>query len=148
MNPQTFSTRDNSKNFAQPSAPQSTGRPAKDNNNNNSPAATKSSAKAKSGSTASAFNPQPQRPVAGDHTFRFEALNAKDVLLVGDFSDWENRPVKMIKGGGGVWHAQVPLPPGRHSYRFLVDGTWQDDPKCQEKIPNNFGSYNNVINIA
>ena len=70
------------------------------------------------------------------------------VLLVGEFSQWERAPVKMIKGNRGIWRALVSLAPGRHTYRFVVDGEWQNDPAGAEKIPNPFGTFNNVAEIT
>ena len=79
--------------------------------------------------------------------FRFEAPQAEAVLLVGDFSQWQNAPIVMVKGAAGVWHATVALPPGRHRYRFLVDGDWQNDPGQEERVLNPFGSFDNIADI-
>ena len=79
--------------------------------------------------------------------FHLDAPSANTVLLAGEFTSWDKTPIKMIKGGGGVWHAKVALPPGRHPYRFLVDGQWQNDPVHHERVPNSFGSFNNVIEV-
>ena len=43
-----------------------------------------------------------------------------------------------------MWHAAIPLEPGTHYYRFLVDGKWRDDPECPLQVPNPFGSQNAV----
>jgi len=51
------------------------------------------------------------------------------VQLVGDFTQWQERPIKLQKGADGVWRATVKLEPGTHHYRFLVDGEWRDDPE-------------------
>lgn len=80
--------------------------------------------------------------------FRLDAPSAREVLLAADFTDWDKTPVKMIKGGGGVWHVKVPLSHGRHLYRFIVDGEWRDDPAHSERVANNFGSFNSVINVV
>jgi hypothetical protein len=79
-------------------------------------------------------------------TFHFESSSAKSVLLAGDFSEWDKAPIHMIRGGGNVWHAKVALAPGRHAYRFVVDGEWQNDPN-KERIPNSFGTFNNVMDV-
>jgi Glycogen recognition site of AMP-activated protein kinase len=80
-------------------------------------------------------------------TFHFDAPAAKEVFLAGEFTQWDKQPIHLIKGGGGVWHTKVALPPGRHLYRFLVDGQWQNDPVHHERVPNTFGSFNNVIEV-
>jgi hypothetical protein len=54
----------------------------------------------------------------------------------------------MIKGGGGVWHVITRLKPGRHAYRFLVDGEWHNDPGQPDRIVNDFGTLNSVVEIS
>jgi 1,4-alpha-glucan branching enzyme len=75
-------------------------------------------------------------------TFRTTETAATSVLLVGDFTDWQQRPIKMVKDSGGVWTATVKLPPGTHNYLFIVDGQWCDDPECALRVPNPYGGYN------
>ena len=65
------------------------------------------------------------------------------VLLVGDFTHWQQSPIPMRKKGG-IWQTTVPLEPGAHHYRFLVDGEWRDDPECIVRLLNPFGSENSV----
>ena len=81
-------------------------------------------------------------------TFRFTAPTAMSVLLVGDFTHWQRGGIAMQKGKDGVWTATVELPLGNHSYRFIVDGEWRDDPECNLHIPNPFGSRNMVRPVA
>ena len=50
----------------------------------------------------------------------------------------------MRKNQLGVWEITVALPPGQHSYRFIVDGEWRDDPECKLRVPNPFGGQNMV----
>jgi 1,4-alpha-glucan branching enzyme len=80
-------------------------------------------------------------------TFRLAAPAAHSVKLAADFTDWEKSPVKMTKHAKGVWQASVPLPPGHYSYRFIVDGQWQDDPLCAQREKNPFGTNNAVIDV-
>ncbi len=68
--------------------------------------------------------------------FRFSAPGAMSVLLVGDFTHWQRRGTPMGKGKDGIWVATVELPPGKHSYRFIVDGQWWDDPECTLRVGN------------
>jgi len=76
--------------------------------------------------------------------FIFPAFTAREVTVVGDFNEWDPKASPMRKGPDGVWHLNVPLEPGRHEYRFVVDGTWQDDPYAQQKTPNKEGGENCV----
>lgn len=81
-------------------------------------------------------------------TFHFTAPDAISVLLVGDFTHWQRQPVPMEKGQDGVWTASVELPPGKHTYRFIVDSEWRDDPECALRVPNPFGGQDMVREAA
>jgi 1,4-alpha-glucan branching enzyme len=70
------------------------------------------------------------------------------VQLVGDFTQWRERPVNLRKGADGIWRTTVELSPGTHHYRFLVDGQWQDDPECSLRAPNPFGSEDMLRPVA
>jgi 1,4-alpha-glucan branching enzyme len=81
-------------------------------------------------------------------TFRFNSPGALSVLLVGDFTNWQEKPVALKKAPNGVWATTVDLAPGTHHYRFMVDGEWRDDPECTVRIPNPFGSNDMVRNVS
>ncbi len=76
--------------------------------------------------------------------FALIAPDAQSVAVVGTFSNWEQNPIPLKKQKNGVWKASIPIEPGQHEYRFLVDGQWMDDPECPEHAPNPFGSQNCV----
>ncbi len=80
--------------------------------------------------------------------FRFKSPGATSVLLVGDFTHWQQQPVPMHKGQEGVWTVSVELTPGKHTYRFIVDAEWRDDPECTLRVPNPFGGHNMVREAA
>ncbi len=86
-------------------------------------------------------------PSAPKQTFCFAAANAMSVSLVGDFTHWQARPIPMHTGRDGVWMASVELSPGSHTYRFLVDGEWRDDPECTIRVPNPYGGQNMVRRV-
>lgn len=77
-------------------------------------------------------------------TFSLVAPGAQEVLLAGDFTGWEQRAVSLKKGKEELWTATVLLEPGKHEYRFLVDGQWSDDPDCPIRVQNQFGTENCV----
>ncbi len=81
-------------------------------------------------------------------TFRFSAPNATSVFLVGDFTHGQKAGIPMHKDRNGVWETTVTLEPGKHSYRFIVDGEWRDDPECHVRIPNPFGGHDMVREAA
>ena len=79
--------------------------------------------------------------------FFFRAPEANSVQLVGDFTHWQSQPINLMKQANGVWKTSVALAAGTYHYRFLVDGTWCDDPQCTLRIPNIFGSHNMVREV-
>jgi 1,4-alpha-glucan branching enzyme len=83
-----------------------------------------------------------------NHTFRFRAPAATSVLLVGDFTHWQKQPIPMHKDPEGIWLASVDLRPGKHTYRFIVDSEWRDDPECTVRVPNPFGGHDMVREAA
>jgi len=80
--------------------------------------------------------------------FSLIAPGATDVYLVGDFTNWEERPLLMerMKPRSRTFATALSLPPGRYEYKFIVDGEWREDPKA-ESVPNEFGSRNSIITI-
>jgi 1,4-alpha-glucan branching enzyme len=81
-------------------------------------------------------------------TFHFGAPDATSVLLVGDFTHWQQHPVAMHKDENGLWTASVELPAGKHTYRFIVDSEWRDDPECALRVANPFGGHDMVCEAA
>ena len=76
--------------------------------------------------------------------FEFLAPDAQEVRLAGDFNDWDAKAGRMKKDKKGIWKTTVSLTPGRYEYRFLKDGSWENDPSCCDCVPNEFGSQNCV----
>jgi len=50
----------------------------------------------------------------------------------------------MIKENG-IWKYPVHLNPGKHSYKFIVDGRWMIDPANELWEENEFGTGNSVL---
>jgi hypothetical protein len=83
-------------------------------------------------------------------TFILKANGANRVSLIGDFNGWDRSVTAMSDPSkNGVWEITVPLPPGRHTYAFLVnDSLWTLDPRMpQEKDPD-FGTPSSVILVT
>jgi 5'-AMP-activated protein kinase regulatory beta subunit len=81
-------------------------------------------------------------------TFSLEATNATQVFLMGDFNSWNPKKHPMKKDENGIWEKAVIIPPGTYEYKFLVDGRWEEDPQNVQKRLNNYGTYNNVLNVS
>ncbi len=73
------------------------------------------------------------------------AEGARKVHLAGEFTGWQPRSMRRQKSGQFV--ASVELRPGRHEYKFLVDGQWMLDPDNSTAAANPYGSFNSVIDM-
>jgi 1,4-alpha-glucan branching enzyme len=80
--------------------------------------------------------------------FSLEASTANEVSLGGDFNNWDAIARPMKKDANGVWKKTLMLPPARYEYKFLVDGSWKNDPKNDQTCPNCFGTLNNVLIVS
>lgn len=68
------------------------------------------------------------RAVPGGIEFTYTDPAAGSVSWAGEFNGWNATATPMTKVDGGVWSVVVPLPPGEHPYKFVVDGQWFADP--------------------
>lgn len=75
------------------------------------------------------------------------APGAREVFVAGDFNAWQPRATPMVRQPDGRWTVTLPLRPGAHEYRFVVDGRWQDDPQAARSVPNPFGGCNAVLEV-
>ncbi len=84
--------------------------------------------------------------MAPNHQFRLKGFaNAKSVFLAGDFNNWNPTSFAMKKEGDG-WMLDVHLDPGKHTYKFVVDGkNWIKDPGNAQWEENEHGSGNSVV---
>ncbi len=73
---------------------------------------------------------------------------AESVSLVGDFNDWQGGVTPLDRLETGVWTVTVPLPPGRHVYAFLIDGTLVvADPRAPKSGDADYGQEGSVVMV-
>lgn len=81
--------------------------------------------------------------------FVFVAPYASRVSLVGDFNKWNPAAMPMRRSADGrAWLLDVPLPPGRHVYSFIVDGDLAPDPAAPRAGDDDFGVPSSVVLVA
>lgn len=80
------------------------------------------------------------------HTFMIAAPSAGQVSLVGDFNQWDGRAAPMeLDRTSGRWRIELPLPPGAHSYAYIVDGReWVVDPQAPIAADQDLGTTNQL----
>jgi len=79
--------------------------------------------------------------------FKYFSPQAKKVTLSGSFNNWDTASLSAKKDSRGNWAVKVGLKPGRHEYKFFVDGSWVNDPRCKSCVTNSFGSQNCVVEV-
>ena len=80
----------------------------------------------------------------------FEARDAKQVSVVGDFNNWDGSasPMKRL-GADGAWTVTVFAKPGRHLYALLVDGTTLvADPRAPRTRDLDYGGDASVLMVV
>jgi hypothetical protein len=104
---------------------------------------------------ASTQRPAPVRPqfAASGRTsrvhFALVAPAASHVSLVGDFNRWDASATPMRQlGDGRLWIVDLPLPPGRHVYAFVVDGDVTPDPAAPRAGEEDFGVPSSVVLVG
>jgi chromosome partitioning protein len=81
--------------------------------------------------------------------FSYYNPSARDVQLVGDFSDWEPLQNSMIRDQGKhIWTGVIPLEAGTYHYKFIVDGEWKIDPDNDEVVTTPMGARNSAVNVS
>ncbi len=75
------------------------------------------------------------------------ASNAEKVQLVGDFSQWQEEPIDMIKMKSGEFRTTVNLEQGKdYHFRYLIDGKrWENDWQADKYETSNLGHVENSV---
>ncbi|MBK6898976.1 MAG: hypothetical protein IPH09_06810 [bacterium] len=91
-------------------------------------------------------------PAAGgapvDVTFTYTPVisGVQNVFLAGSFNGWSDAALRLTDPeNDGTYSAVVPLAPGNHQYKFVVDGNWQQDPGNAAVESDGFGGNNSLV---
>lgn len=80
-----------------------------------------------------------------NYTFRLKGFShAKKIFLAGDFNNWSPDTFAMQRVGD-EWVFKAHLPPGKHLYKFVVDGQWITDPGNKLWEQNEHDTGNSVL---
>lgn len=67
----------------------------------------------------------------------------RSLHVAGDFNGWSASGTEMTDDDGdGVYSARVPLEPGTHMYKFVLNGEWMTDPENPQRSSD---GYDNAI---
>ena len=80
--------------------------------------------------------------------FQLTAEPGCKVFVAGSFNNWDAAQFPMLDNpDSGRFKAKLDLPPGRHEYKFVVNGEWRLDPNCADRVTNGKGSLNSVVAV-
>lgn len=71
-------------------------------------------------------------------------LDAKQVALAGSFNDWQTNQMYMKRVHAG-WSITLEMTPGKHYYKFIVDGAWIIDPHNPLSEFDGEGNLNSIL---
>lgn len=87
--------------------------------------------------------------------FSCHAPEAKAVFVAGTFNDWRPEATPLRRQSDGHWRITLPLPPGHHEFKFIVDGQWCCEPGTTDEFrddpnscANSFGTMNRVLAVS
>ncbi|HMS55555.1 MAG TPA: alpha amylase N-terminal ig-like domain-containing protein [Fimbriimonadaceae bacterium] len=82
------------------------------------------------------------------HQFTYVAdKTLKSVFVAGTFNNWSSGTTPMqLDPDGRTWRRSVELQPGKHLYKFVLEGTnWITDPKAAKNEDDGNGNTNSVL---
>ncbi|MFA5411647.1 MAG: AAA family ATPase [Candidatus Omnitrophota bacterium] len=90
---------------------------------------------------------QREIPRLNEIVFSLAAPEAREVYLAASFNNWKLDESSKMRQENGTWTKKMKLKPGRHHYRFVVDGKWSEDPANPFKETNPFGEMNSFVEV-
>jgi glycosidase len=68
----------------------------------------------------------------------------KKVQIAGEMNNW-NPSGSYLVLKDGIWQTDFLLNPGKYQYQLVIDGKWMLDPGNPEKVDNNIGGFNSLL---
>lgn len=86
---------------------------------------------------------------AVDVTFTFAPGGSPgNVYLAGTFNNWSpSQDLMRDQDGDGIWEITLELEPGQYQYKFVIDGSWKEDPSSKEYVDDGYGGKNSVLDV-
>jgi cyclomaltodextrinase len=71
------------------------------------------------------------------------------IYLAGSFNGWSTTKTPLTgPNRNGEYSVDVPLGPGRYTYKFFADGKWTPDPNSSDTENDGMGGKNSVVTIS
>ncbi|MBI5154196.1 hypothetical protein HZA57_03080 [Candidatus Poribacteria bacterium] len=68
------------------------------------------------------------------------------VFVAGEFNGWNQAKDELLPDAQGIFRGEVPIDPGKWTYKFVVDGNWMADPGNPKQDDSGFG--NSLLEVA
>ena len=94
------------------------------------------------------FSEKPLEELRGsgsEYVFYLREENADTVHIVGDFNNFNPYSHPLYRNTNGLWEIRIDIPPGRHTYRFLVDGQFTRDPLNKRIVYDRFDNEYSLL---
>ena len=89
-----------------------------------------------------------QAPDPHKVSFHLSADPGSDVFVAGSFNGWNPAQFRLNRlSHENIFGIELTLPPGRHEYKFVVNGEWRLDPSCPDWRLNCQGTLNSVVSV-
>ena len=76
----------------------------------------------------------------------FKSKKPKSVLISGSFDNWSKKHPLIYDISNNTWNISLNLKPGKHYYKYIIDGNWQINIK-EKTEKDEKGIINNYIII-
>ncbi|MHC4909749.1 MAG: AAA family ATPase [Planctomycetota bacterium] len=74
--------------------------------------------------------------------------SGRSLTVAGDFNRWSVVAHAFTYNEQlDVYQVIIPVEPGRHQYRLVIDGRWQADPYNPDEVHNSYGELNSVFTV-
>ena len=71
-----------------------------------------------------------------------------DITVIGSFNRWNPRGYRMHPASPGLWQLSIPaLPAGSYRYKFLVGGSWMEDPENPWRTEDGYGGFSSLLDV-
>ena len=76
-------------------------------------------------------------------------VGGETIYLCGDFNDWSQTSLPMLRGEDDSFRVTVLLEVGhRYRYRYLIDGSrWENDWQADDYVLNEFGGEDSALDV-
>lgn len=81
-------------------------------------------------------------------TFEVEAPEATQVIVAGDFNNWDEKEFELKKLKSGIFKGTIDLEKDNaYQFKYIIDGVWTLEDEADGKVTNQFASENSVVTL-